>query len=29
MRIQRSFCVNMRSVVQVKGNTVQLTTKLC
>lgn len=27
MRIQRSFCVNMRSVVQVKGNTVQLTNK--
>lgn len=27
MRIQRSFCVNMRSVVQVKGNTVQLTNR--
>lgn len=27
IRIQRSFCVNMRSVVQVKGNTVQLTNK--
>ncbi len=27
MRIQRSFCVNMRNVVQVKGNTVQLANK--